>query len=401
MAEYEPSKEMLVKYAEVLINFALNGGVGINKDEVVQIVGEDTAKPLLLELQTAVLKAGGHPMIKMLPSGFSRPFYDIATDEQIAWAPEEYNLTRIKLIDHQVAIIGDDDPFELKGVDPKKLMLTRNSRKFMKDALFEKENQGKFSWTIALWGTEAKAKEVGLSYKKYWEQIIKACYLDKPDPIAAWREAQNLIKSTVDQMNDFKMEWIHFKGEDMDIKHKLGESRIWAGGGGRNIPSFEVFTSPDWRGTEGWIKFNEPLYRYSNLITGVRLEFKNGKVVKATADKGEEILHEMLKTDNADKVGEISLTDKRTSRITHLMAETLYDENIGGPYGNTHLAIGSSYHDCFRGDKSKMSKKQWEELGFNDSAEHTDIMSTTNRTVTATLPDGSKKVIYQDGMFTL
>jgi aminopeptidase len=113
------------------------------------------------------------------------------------------------------------------------------------------------------------------------------------------------------------------------------------------------------------------------------------------------VLEEMLKTKNASKMGEYSLTDKRMSRITHTMAETLYDENIGGPFGNTHLAIGMAYKDCYRGDASVVAENEWEEMGFNDSAEHTDIISTTDRTVTAVLTDGTEKVIYKDGMFTL
>ena len=109
----------------------------------------------------------------------------------------------------------------------------------------------------------------------------------------------------------------------------------------------------------------------------------------------------MLKSNNADKLGEFSLTDKRTSRITHPMAETLFDENIGGPFGNTHVAIGNAYRDCYLEDSSKLSDIEWQKLGYNKSAEHTDIVSTTDRTVTAFMADGSSKVIYKDGMFTV
>jgi aminopeptidase len=83
----------------------------------------------------------------------------------------------------------------------------------------------------------------------------------------------------------------------------------------------------------------------------------------------------MLKSVNANKVGEFSLTDSRFSRITHLMAETLYDENSGGQFGNTHLAIGSAYKDCYRGDVSAVPKAQWKKMGYNQSSEHTDIVS--------------------------
>jgi len=181
----------------------------------------------------------------------------------------------------------------------------------------------------------------------------------------------------------------------------MGEKRQWVGGSGRNIPSFEIFTSPDWRGTEGWIAFNQPLYRYGNLISGIRLEFSGGLVVKATAERNEDVLREMVATENADKVGEFSLTDRRFSRITKFMAETLYDENVGGPFGNTHIALGKSYHDCYAGNPADPDAAEWERLGFNESTVHTDIVSTTDRVVTATLRGGGKRVIYAGGEFQL
>ena len=75
----------------------------------------------------------------------------------------------------------------------------------------------------------------------------------------------------------------------------------------------------------------------------------------------------MVATENADKVGEFSLTDRRFSRITRFMAETLYDENVGGPFGNTHIALGNSYHDCYAGDPAAVAPEEWERLGFNES----------------------------------
>ena len=109
----------------------------------------------------------------------------------------------------------------------------------------------------------------------------------------------------------------------------------------------------------------------------------------------------MVATENADKVGEFSLTDRRFSRITKFMAETLYDENVGGPFGNTHIALGKSYHDCYDGDPAGGRAAEWERLGFNESSVHTDIVSTTDRTVTATMRDGSERVIYAGGEFQL
>ena len=110
----------------------------------------------------------------------------------------------------------------------------------------------------------------------------------------------------------------------------------------------------------------------------------------------------MLATDRgASQVGEFSLTDKRFSRITKLMAETLYDENIGGPFGNTHLAVGQSYHDTHMGNTANRPTSFFKKLGYNESVIHVDMISTADRTVTAMLPSGKKKIIYQNGQFTI
>ena len=113
------------------------------------------------------------------------------------------------------------------------------------------------------------------------------------------------------------------------------------------------------------------------------------------------MLEELLKVENADKIGEFSLTDSRMSRITKFMASTLFDENVGGEYGNTHIAIGASFDEAYNGDLKKMDNKLREELGLNQSAIHSDIISTENRTVTATLEDGTKQIIYKDGQFQI
>lgn len=398
---YVPSQKILKKYADVLVNFALGEDEGIQAGDVVQCVVPDVAKPLGLELQNTILSAGGHPMIRLLPTGFDKDFFTYASQDQLTFFPQKYTKARVDLIDHQINILADVDPFELATTDPAKIIAARDSKKQIREWLETKETQGKFTWTIGLWGVQSKADAVGLTLEEYWEQIIDACFLDKADPIAEWRKIKTMQRNIRDGLNALHIDHVLLKGNDMDITIKLGSERIWKGGADRNIPSFELFTSPDWRGTNGWIRFNQPVYRYGNIISDVELEFKDGLVVKATAKKGKKLLEEMMKSPNANKLGEFSLTDSRFSRITHLMAETLYDENIGGRYGNTHLAIGSAYKDCYRGDISKVTKSQWQKMGYNESSEHTDIVSTTDRTATAVLIDGTKKVIYQDGKFTV
>jgi len=399
---YQPSQTIIDKYAKVLVNFALNSGEGIKPGEIVLCNIPDVAKPLALSLQTTILKAKGHPLIRLIPTEFSKSFFTHASKDQLTFFPKNYLEAKANLIDHQVSIIADVNPQELAATDPKKIFLKRDSLKPYQDWITDKEIKGKFTWVTALWGVPAKAKQVNLSYKAYWNQIIKACFLDTQDPIQKWRQITKTQKQTLKKINLLKISSLRMIGKDTDLHLTLGENRIFNGGGGRNIPSFEIFTSPDWRGTKGYFFANQPLYRYGNIVKDIRLDFVKGKVVKAQAKVGNSLLQQMLKTKNADKLGEFSLTDKRFSRLTHVMAETLFDENIGGPFGNTHIAIGRSYKDCYRGkNASRLTPKDWEKIGFNDSPEHTDIISTTDRTVTATLTNGVKKIIYKNGQFTL
>ena len=236
------------------------------------------------------------------------------------------------------------------------------------------------------------------------KEIIKKIYQRYEEIAQAYPNQDTVLHEILQdltKLNDLKISYLEVDGPDVQLSVGIGEDRCWKGGGGRNIPSFEIFTSPDWRRVEGRIRFNQPLYRYGNVITGVELEIKAGRVVKARAETGEALLLEMLKSPNADKIGEFSLTDKRMSHITHPMAETLFDENIGGPYGNMHLALGMAYQDCYRGDPSQLKKSDWAARGFNDSSEHSDIISTSDRTVRAFLANGQSQIIYRKGQFVI
>jgi aminopeptidase len=395
-----PPQSIIENYASVLVNFALNGGKGIRKGEVVYLQVPECAKPMLKELQIAVLKAGGHFITQFVPDDLARTFYEHANDHQIDFFPERYLKGRVEQVDHYLSILAETNKHELKGVDPQKIMRRDHVFKPYWDWREEKENTGKLTWTLGLYGTEAMAKEAGLTIEEYWDQIIHACFLDQKDPIGKWKESMAEIERVKHRLNELHLQKVRVLSEGTDLTVGLGPGRKWMGGSGRNIPSFELFISPDARMTEGHITLNQPLYRYGNLIKGIYLEFKNGKVVHATAHEGQDLLREMIVTPGADRIGEFSMTDSRLSKITKFMAETLFDENIGGEQGNTHIALGAAYKDSYPGDASKLSEEEWEALGYNDSSVHTDVISTSKRTIIGTLKDGSEKVIYENGMFT-
>jgi aminopeptidase len=398
---YQPSNTILEKYAQVLINFALGSGKGIKPKEVVFLQVPECAKPLLIHLRKAVLVSGGYPIIQYIPDDMAREYFELATEDQLSFFPKNYLKGKVDQMDHVVSILAETDKHELESIAPQKLMSYQQSFKEYKDWRDDKENAGRLTWTLGLYGTEAMAKEVNMSLKEYWEQIIAACYLNDPDPIATWNTTYNEVERLKEELNKLPIDMLHVEAEGTDLHVGIGEGRQWMGGSGRNIPSYEVFISPDWRKTEGTIRFTEPLYSYGNLIKDVNLTFSNGRVTKASAKKGEEVLLEMLTVKDADKIGEFSLTDKKLSRITKFMGETLFDENVGGAWGNTHLALGSAYKDSYPGDPTTVTNAGWKELGYNESVIHTDIVATSRRTVTATLAGGKTRVIYKDGEFVI
>jgi len=403
---YIPPQKILERYASVLVDFALGGGEGIKRGEVVRVTSPESAKPLYAELLKAVWRAGGHVIGGYYPDeeqgmGGSKAFYELAGEQQLDHLPARYLRGLVDEMDHQVSVIADSDPHSLESVDPAKIMRRGETLREVMDWRGEKENEGRFSWTLGLYGTPAMAAEAGMSEEEYWEQIVHACFLDEEDPIARWREVGRRMDETREHLDALEIERVHVEGEDVDLWVSIGEQRRWLGGRGRNIPSFELFTSPDWRGTEGWIRFDQPLYRYGNLVKGIRLAFVDGRVSEVSAEQNEPVLKEMIATEGADRVGEFSLTDKRFSRITRFMAQTLYDENVGGPFGNTHIALGRSYQDAYSGDIASVQPQEWERLGFNNSSVHTDIVSTSDRVVTAQLRGGGERVIYRDGEFQL
>ena len=404
---YTPPDTILEKYARLLVHFGLQtrNGKKLKKGSVVQFDVPEVAKPLYFHLQNEILKAGYQPLGQFIPSNtkeynLSETFFTHADKTQRTFFPADYLKSRIDLVDGRIGIIADTLPDALKNIPSKQVGEKMQAQKQFKEWFFEKVDDGRLSWTLGLYGTDAVAKEAGLTLKAYWQQMIKACYLDSPDPVKEWIRINKEVQGTAKKLSALKIDSLHVTGPDVDLTVGIGANRAWKAGGGNNIPSYEVFTSPDYRRVNGTITFSEPLYnKFGTLITGITLTFKDGVCTKATAKTNEASLKEILKTPGASRLGEFSLTDARLSRIKKFMANTLYDENVGGKYGNMHVAIGSAYRDCFQGKEKPNDAKGWDALGYNDSVVHEDIVSTTKRTVVATLTNGEEVTIYKDGHF--
>ena len=176
---------------------------------------------MYLPLQKAILEAGAHPIMEYLPDGVAKHFFDHANDDQIVFYPSEFFHGKVEQMTHVISIIAEADKHELKDVDPKKLAARMASRRPYKEKRMKKELDGKMTRTLGLYGTEAMAKEAGMSLEEYRNEIIKACYLDKEDPIAERKKTTDAIEGIKKTLDALKIERVHVEGEDADIKIKI------------------------------------------------------------------------------------------------------------------------------------------------------------------------------------
>ncbi len=391
----------LDRYAEVLWwGLEMARGRKFRKGEIVAIRYDLPALGLAEVLHGKLLDMGLNPVVRQTMTPVMEfNFYSKSNAKQLIFqAPGEKELYRN--LNGSMFLHAPASLTHLKGVDPKKIGKALVARKPLRDILQKREDKGVFGWTLCLFPTQELASQARTDIKSYTNQVVRACYLDKKDPVSQWKKIYKEAMLIKRWLNELGIKALHVESSNIDLEILQGERRKWIGISGHNIPSFELFISPDWRGTKGVYYADQPSYRTGNLVQGVRLTFKDGRVIKAEARKGKNFLKKQLAMDpGADKVGEFSLTDKRFSRIDRFMASTLYDENYGGKYGNCHLAVGASYSDTYDGNAARLTKKRKQALGFNDSALHWDLVNTENKRVTATLKDGSKKVIYENGMF--
>ncbi len=389
------------RYADVLLwglRTARRGNY--KKKDIILVRYDPKAIPLVERLQTRILDMGLNPVLRMgLTSAMERNFFEKANNQQLVFqVPGEKMLC--ENIHGGIYIHAPESLTHLSHIDPQKIGKVAVARKPFRDILDSREDKGLFGWTLCLMPTAEPAKQAKLTVRQYSNQIIKACYLDRKDPIEAWMAVFENAKRFKAWMNKMDVAYYRIRSKTTDLKITPGKHRKWIGVSGHNIPSFEIFLSPDWRGTEGVFFADQPSYRNGNYVKGVRLTFKRGNVVKVEAQKGEDFVTKQLSLDKgASRVGEFSLTDKRFSSINKFMANTLYDENFGGDFGNCHIALGASYSDTFDGKPGSLTKDKKKDLGFNDSALHWDLVNTENKTVTAHLTSGKEVVVYESGMF--
>ena len=227
-----PSEKLLNNYAQVLINFALGSGAGIKRKEVVYIQYDSPALPLALAVYRQVLLAGGNPIVKSIDEEFAKVFYSNSSNSQLDFFPEKYTRALVDTIDHRVYLIAPKDPFYLKGINAQKIMRANQKNKLYRQWLDAKEDAGKLTWTLALYGTEKQAQEANLSLKNYWGQISKACFLDEANPLEKWREVFKEVQVMQKRLNALPIEKLHITAKNTDLWITMGEKRKWMGGSG-------------------------------------------------------------------------------------------------------------------------------------------------------------------------
>lgn len=404
------SKEILEKYADIMLwSFKRSSEVSktkINKGDIIQLSFSAPAIPLAGKIAAKLIQSGLMVDFNMrLTPEMEKDFYDLCSEEQLIFIPP-WAKFKTKNIKGSINLHAPTCLDHLKNIDPKKIMIQTKAHKILRDILTKKSLKGEYCWALTSLPTAALARKAEISLKEYEEEVIRACYLDHPDPVSKWEEIDRQSQEIIKWLMSLNIKKLHIESENTDLFIYPGEHRKWNNGLGCNMPSFEIFISPDCRLTHGIYYADMEAMHKGKIAQGIRLEFKKGKadIDKISALKEEEFVKKMASADKgACMVGEFSLTDKRHSRISRFMANTLFDENTAGKdkEGNSHLAIGFSFPDATYSGTEKITKLLLKKLGFSDSAIHWDLINTKKKTVTAHTYNGQRIIIYENGMFTI
>lgn len=279
-----------------------------------------------------------------------------------------------------IALAGVPEPGLFDGLDPKLVAMRQVE---LNRAWMEASTGGRVPWTAAVVPTPSWARQVfgEPDVDRLWDAVATAMRLDEPDPVAAWRAHIARLHARTELMNARAFDAIHFRGEGTDLTVGLIPGATWMGAGeytpdGRefvpNIPTEEVFTSPDWRRTEGFVRVTRPVaIGQGAMVEGLRLRFEDGRIVDVAADSGVELVTAQLETDaQARYLGEVALVDGASSAVARagvVFHHMLFDENVG-----PHIAWGRAYPEALP-ELVEADAETRLAAGLNDSAVHTDV----------------------------
>jgi aminopeptidase len=338
--------------AEGLAKILVGYSTEVKEGEVVSIDGESAAAPLLLAVYEEVLRAGANPIVNVSLDGQSAAYYKHASDVQLEWISptSEWLLDNV---DVRIAVGASTNTRELSGVAPERQSRRQIATGELLGRAMERSAKGEFRWCYTLFPTNAYASEAEMSLADYEDFYYGACLADDEDPLTAWKSASEETVRLAEWIEGH--EEVRVTAPGTDIRLGIAGRTFIPCDGRHNMPDGEFFTGPVEDSVEGEVTFHLPATIGGREVAGVHLRFESGKVVDASAERGEEFLIELLDTDEgARRLGELGIgTNYAIDRGTR---EVLLDEKLGG---TVHMAVGKSYP---------------ESGGVNDSAVHTDLV---------------------------
>ncbi len=307
--------------------------------------------------------------------------------------------------------LESDDPDGLSGIDQNKNSKASQARyKIIKP--YREAMENKYQWCIAATAGVAWAKKVfpeesnkKRAVEKLWEAILTASRVNE-DPVAAWEAHNSDLASRCEYLNSLGLEALEYKASNgTDLRVGLIEDALFMGGSENalgsdiefnpNIPSEEVFVSPKKGVADGIVYSSKPLSYRGELIENFSVRFENGKAVEVKAEKGEELLKEMISMDEgAPYLGEVALVpyDSPICNTGILFYNTLFDENAA-----CHLALGAGFTNVLK-DYDKYTVKECYEKGINESMIHVDFMiGTSDLSIVGITRDGKRVRIFENG----
>lgn len=303
------------------------------------------------------------------------------------------------------------DPEALRGIDPKKMATASAARNTQCAVFREGLDFGRNAWTIVgvpvpSWASKVFPTDaVDVACEMLWKAILSAARADGPDPLAAWDAHLASFDRHKQLLMDYSFDRLHYTSANgTDLTIGLCPGHIWEGGAAKttkgnvflpNIPTEEVFTSPDRMRVDGLVKSVLPLVHAGNIVDDFWIRFSEGRVVDYDAAKGKDVLRSIIENDeNSCRLGECALVAKNTPirQSGLLFFETLYDENA-----SCHLALGMGFPECIEGGLD-MDKETLMAHGVNQSATHVDFMiGADDLRIEGVTPEGRTVTVFEDG----
>ena len=317
--------------AQILVQYSTR----VQPDDVCVIQSEAVAEPLVQAIYEEVLRAGGLPIMQLTTEGAAAAFYELANEKQLEWIPPTATWAA-ENADVRIAVMADSNTRALSQVDPKRQAITQNARKPLMETSMKRAAEGSYRWSLTLFPTHAYASEAGMSLGAYEDFYYRACLATDAEPVTAWQRQSDEVKRLAAWMEG--KEEVRITGPDTDITLGVAGRTFIPCVGEHNMPDGEFFTGPIEDSVNGEVAFSFPATYGGREVAGVRFRFEDGKVVDASAQRGEDFLIEMLDTDDgARRLGELGIGTNYG--IATGTKEILLDEKIGG---TVHMAIGMS-----------------------------------------------------------